>query len=416
MFTCTKTQQVLNQDPDISRVNKGSIGRKYRVKHENSGATFFVKSSVEIDKTISSKVMMSKIIDKFSEEEKTNFIKDIFEKEFLILSLLNLLGFKTPSEMALLQHEGGSILITREVGDMEDRGEKPTTHDTDYQNRLDLILKTLAVGDVEGENIIPVYDRAGKENRKIKPAAIDPTLMPADIEDDYLSFNTKIKNLSKIAYYYDANKPEIDNLLEKLDDQFRKFGSQLYKYILDNLDEFYQDYPPNKGEEYRNNLKKRVIELQTDVPKSNEKFLLSSRLKKVVNKIKDECEEHQYLPNPNGIYLSRKKPHFLDSQVIFEVLDKVNNFSSQEGTQIFPNILNTNVKTCYAQLPSKSPSLNEFKYDFTFIGNAPVIERGKEESGQESHYEQLIDISVNDNVNAAEIVVGRNRRSGCVIS
>lgn len=242
------------------------MGRTFRVNlgGNESAPTFYVKFPYKGD-DIHEKMM-----------------KDIYEQEFLLLTLLNLLGLKTPTEIALIKREGSPIIIKRAAGDSEGRrNEIPTDIDPDYKTRFDVVTKTIGVGDIGGENLIKISDRKEKDLNKMRGVIIDPVLK-SDVEEfDIASLvnGESITPLQKVSHYYDKNYNNIKTILDRLDGHFRKSC---------------------------------ISALETNDPK-----LPSIKLGKLIKVIKEkgaECNTPSYNPKPNNSYVARRIAPFLNNE------------------------------------------------------------------------------------------------------
>ncbi len=243
---------------------------------------------------------------------EAEFLSDTFRREFLLLKLLNLLGFKTPTETALISYGEDSIIIKRSAGDGENRS--TTAHpfsrtDRGYQRRLEIITRTLGIEDVdyERENAIPIRGR-GYLAPKIRPALVDPMLgapkshLKVISEIGSIQDPQEIRDLKKISYFYEKNYTQIRPIMEELDTQFSKVVAERSLMIKGSN-------PSRKLESIVREIDIKGFELGVD----------------------------SYRPKPNGTYVARKVPPIINNESISLILNSIREASEIARAKIPEN-------------------------------------------------------------------------------
>ncbi len=90
----------------ITPIPTENMGHAFKVDLDETGPTFYVKFSNPYRNKIADFSGLEDL------KQRKKFTVNIFERKFLLLELLNLLGLKTPTELALIEHKNGSILLT----------------------------------------------------------------------------------------------------------------------------------------------------------------------------------------------------------------------------------------------------------------------------------------------------------------
>ena len=305
------------QSPLVTEVFTGSMGSTFKVnldRNDEKNGVFYVKFS-DPSRNFRS-------LDCGGAEE--GFLNKIFEREFLLLELLNLLGMKTPTEFALMRYSGGSIIFKRAAGDGEGRKEVSSRSNVDkaYNNRLQILINVLGIEDArtEKENAIPV---AGREmfSRKVRNVLIDPMLGFSSwhSSEDMFDFAGKnerqfqeiLPDLQKITYFYRQNKEVITPILAKLD-----------KHLDDVLIE--------RGKV----ISHRRVSVEDLRQREGYPRSLTSRLEQLVEEIKGQSKMScipPYKPKPRGEYIARRVTPVLDVETLKFILHHVRNEESVRG-------------------------------------------------------------------------------------
>ncbi len=318
----------LDQEPLVTEILGGNMGNTFKINLDRSdqkNGVFYVK--------FSDKSKNSRIFDHASSEE--DFIDKIFEREFLLLELLNLLGMKTPTEFALMKYDGGSIIVKRAAGDGEFRDEVSSMDyiDKSYNNRLQILVDVLGIEDANAErnNVITVV---GREMffRKLRNVLIDPMLGAKAIysSKDMFDFTEKtdrqfqeiLPDLQKITYFYRENEEAITSILDKLDIHFdnvlhERGKVMAFRGVDRDLMKQCEGYPRN----------------------------LTSRLRQLIDEIENRSERSgvsPYVPNPRGEYIARRITPILDEETLKYILHYVKNEESIRG--FLPEEFEANVR------------------------------------------------------------------------
>lgn len=310
----------------VTLITRGRMAKTFKVDLDSSAPTFYVKFP-----TITYILIQQHQLE--SNADIQSFTDDLFEQEFLSLSLLNLLGIKTPTEIALLKHEEGSILFKKAAGDGEKRSAEPPddfTPDDAYETRLDVLLDLLCLTDVREnmDNIIPVHDRHGKTPLKTRYVVIDPLLEVNEHGDCALEKllkktpNDTLRHMQKTLYYYHHNA-------EKIAPSLRKLDMHMEAMIEDNCRQKLRSFIKNTPHASRKERALKASELEASkahIFANPENHLPSQRLQKAMQTIQTASEARgiaPYLPNPNGAYLARKVPPTLDQDTLLYALQSI---------------------------------------------------------------------------------------------